>query len=411
MEELDAPNEFFFDKDTSTLYFIFNGTGTPPSTVEVPALAELFVLEGGADSPVSDVTFSSLKFTGQRPTYLEPHGLPSAGDWGMERLAAIRAKGSANLTVTNCTFSRLDGNAVLLDGWNRDAVVEKSEFVLLGASAVVLWGYEHMGDGSGGEQPRGTVMDANFCHELGIWQKQSSCFFQAVSAQSTITNNLFFNGPRALVNFNDNFGGGHDLGHNILFNSCRESSDHGAFNSWGRQPYLTDVPGFLSAEPLWSRLHNNFIVANYAADGGCYDNDDGSSWYLEQNNFCVYGGMKSNFEGHTKRSSNNVHAYASVYGDACLNGINQVSNHYAEGYYNNTCILAKANDKYVDDVYGCWRQWRWRAVWFVLLALLFVFTSFFVYFWLFSLSIVVVSCSTSLRCLLFGLVVTRSCLC
>eukprot|EP01052_Picozoa_sp_SAG31_P000209 SAG31_NODE_7_length_42755_cov_130.245728_5_plen_89_part_00 len=76
-----------------------------------------------------------------------------------------------------------------------------------------------------------------------------------------------------------------------------------------------------------------------AADGGCYDNDDGSSWYLEQNNFCVYGGMqpalpleslfpllsekflriisipgmKSNFEGHNKRSSGNVHAYASVY--------------------------------------------------------------------------------------------------
>jgi hypothetical protein len=94
-------------------------------------------------------------------------------------------------------------------------------------------------------------------------------------------------------------------------------------------------------------LHNNFIVANYAANGGCYDNDDGSSWYLEQNNFCVYGGMKSNFEGHNKRSSNNVHAFASVYGDTCLNGINQISDHYAEGYWNNTCILSKAGDKYL----------------------------------------------------------------
>ena len=40
--------------------------------------------------------------------------------------------------------------------------------------------------------------------------------------------------------------------------------------------------------------------------------------------------MKSNFEGHNKRSSNNVHAYASVYGDSCLNGLNQISWHYAE---------------------------------------------------------------------------------
>ena len=56
----------------------------------------------------------------------------------------------------------------------------------------------------------------------------------------------------------------------------------GAFNSWGRQPYFTDVPPVPSAEPLYSRLHNNYIVANYAADGGCYDNDDGSSWYMGQ---------------------------------------------------------------------------------------------------------------------------------
>ena len=28
---------------------------------------------------------------------------------------------------------------------------------------------------------------------------------------------------------------------NLLFNSCRESSDHGAFNSWDRLPYVTDI--------------------------------------------------------------------------------------------------------------------------------------------------------------------------
>ena len=58
--------------------------------------------------------------------------------------------------------------------------------------------------------------------------------------------------------------------------------------------------------------------------------------------------MKSNFEGHNKRSSNNVHAYASVYGDACLNGLNQIDWHYAEGYYNNVCVLAKAKDTYLN---------------------------------------------------------------
>eukprot|EP00041_Stephanoeca_diplocostata_P018366 m.384336 g.384336 ORF g.384336 m.384336 type:complete len:180 (+) comp20990_c0_seq4:177-716(+) len=135
--------------------------------------------------------------------------------------------------------------------------------------------------------------------------------------QSTIRNNLFYNGPRAMVNFNDNFGGGHDLGYNMLYNSCRESSDHGAFNSWDRQPYATKVLDgvTVSAQPAYSKLHHNWIVANYAANGGCYDNDDGSSWYLEEQNFCIYGGVKSNFEGHNKRATNNLHAFASVYGD------------------------------------------------------------------------------------------------
>ena len=47
MEELDAPNEFFFDKASSSLYLYYNGTGAPPSSVEVPMLAELVVVGDG----------------------------------------------------------------------------------------------------------------------------------------------------------------------------------------------------------------------------------------------------------------------------------------------------------------------------------------------------------------------------
>lgn len=37
-----------------------------------------------------------------------------------------------------------------------------------------------------------------------------------------------------------------------------------------------------------------------------------------------------------------------MYGDVCLNGINQVSDHYAEGYWNNTCLLSSAGSPYLD---------------------------------------------------------------
>jgi hypothetical protein len=29
---------------------------------------------------------------------------------------------------------------------------------------------------------------------------------------------------------------------NLIFNTCRESGDHGPINSWDRQAFFTDVP-------------------------------------------------------------------------------------------------------------------------------------------------------------------------
>lgn len=41
--------------------------------------------------------------------------------------------------------------------------------------------------------------------EFGLC-RQSSCWFQAKTQESLITHNLFFNGPRAMININDGFG-------------------------------------------------------------------------------------------------------------------------------------------------------------------------------------------------------------
>ena len=58
-------------------------------------------------------------------------------------------------------------------------------------------------DARGGAQPHSTVVRSNLAHEIGLWQKQSSLWFQAVTAASNISGNVFFNGPRAALNFND----------------------------------------------------------------------------------------------------------------------------------------------------------------------------------------------------------------
>jgi hypothetical protein len=56
-------------------------------------------------------------------------------------------------------------------------------------------------DGRDGEQPRGSYVAGNLIREFGIWQKQSSAWFQALAALTTFNQNVVFNGPRAAINF------------------------------------------------------------------------------------------------------------------------------------------------------------------------------------------------------------------
>jgi len=192
--------------------------------------------------------------------------------------------------------------------------------------------------------------------------RSTSFYFQATSALATIADNIVYNIPRAAINFNDGFGGGAEVKHNLLFNTCRESSDHGAFNSWDRLPYTTEInTGKPSTVPKLNDVHNNFIVSNYAADGGCLDNDDGSAYYSIHHNFCVFGGHKQNYDGHDKHASFNVYVYPQVYGVKCIDEETQgLYMHTAgpgglppaghgESYKNNICILPKSNDPYMES--------------------------------------------------------------
>ena len=38
--------------------------------------------------------------------YMEPHGVPSAGDWALERFAAVYLYGTEGGTLDGCTFER-----------------------------------------------------------------------------------------------------------------------------------------------------------------------------------------------------------------------------------------------------------------------------------------------------------------
>jgi len=149
--------------------------------------------------------------------------------------------------------------------------------------------------------------------------------------------NIFFNGPRALININDGFGGGNEIVNNLLFNPNRDSSDQGPFNSWDRIPFLTDVTGTPSLTPLYNDIHHNMFICNYGSNM-CIDNDDGSSYYLNHHNFEVYGGHKSDFGGHNKFTYNSVLAYAQDYQEGLCGEFPYAVPNFVDGFYNNICI-------------------------------------------------------------------------
>ena len=228
-EELDAPGEWFYSPAAGTLLLWHNASsGTPPPTasnpllpgtgVEAPLARVLLNLTGTPTAPVRNVSLLGLGFRDSRSTFMDPHGVPSGGDWALARSAALYAEGTVGLSVQGCVFSRLDGNGLLAYGYHRGLRVAGCEFAWLGGTAVALWGRtsgaggvgvpEDGPDGTAMLQPWGSVVDSCLFRELGIAAKQSAAVFQAKAGGSAITRNVAFNMPRAAYLLNDGLGGG-----------------------------------------------------------------------------------------------------------------------------------------------------------------------------------------------------------
>ena len=326
IEELDVVGEYYYDIDKKILYISSNTTeGTPPSaSSEIIAVTEkdlLSITSPSKSTPVKDITITGLGFRDTRQTMLEPHAVPSGGDWSLERMGVVFIENSVNIDISKCKFWKLGGNSIMISKSALHTTVQLNEFAWLGSSAVAAWGWTdeisdngiHGYDGTTGDFPRYTTIIGNLFREIGIWEKQSSAYFQAKSAESVVRGNIVFNLARAGFNMNDGFGGGDQIYENILFNTCRESSDHGPINSWDRQPYMTTIrTGQPDWQMQWRNITRNIVIANY---GGVkeVDNDDGSLFYRVHSNFMVYGwGQKFKCGG--IESFNNVKAFVTTGG-------------------------------------------------------------------------------------------------
>ena len=228
-EEISMGGEYWYDVVNSKLYVFYNKTGAPPSdwSLWVPQLEVFFNVSGTMSAPVTDITFAGIAYRDQRKSLLDDWLVPSGGDWALRRAGALHLEGVERVTISGSAFVRTDANAIFLAGYTRNVTIERNECVWVGMSCVGTFGYVPRNDATDGQQPWGTQILYNFFHEFGVQEMQSSGWFNGKSALTRAEGNLMFNMPRAAINLNDGLGGGNNITSNLIFNTCRQSGDHG----------------------------------------------------------------------------------------------------------------------------------------------------------------------------------------
>ncbi|SCF85823.1 PDZ domain-containing protein [Streptomyces sp. Ncost-T10-10d] len=329
-EELDAPGEWFYDKPAGKLYF-YPPAGVDPAgaRVETAEQNELIRVAGkGPDDAVRHLTLSGFTFTQtHRTLFNTPYEKLQLGDWALARAAAVHLKNTENVSVRDSHFDQLGGNALLVDGYNNHDVVSGNEFSHSGASDVAVIGNpDAVREPSTWDSMRRTISDTrpgpktenyprdisvrdNYMHDNGQFEKQTSGVQISMSRRVTVDGNTIHDGPRACVDINDGTWGGHLIENNDIFNCVKETSDHGPFNSWGRDrfwPLSADDATKKSYAKL-DAMETTVIRHNRIRHSSHWDIDldDGSSNYLIEDNLLLNGGVKLR-EGFHRTVRNNV---------------------------------------------------------------------------------------------------------
>lgn len=334
-EELDTPHEWYFDTSSRILYFI-----PPPNLdlskalVEVATLKNCIELHGTAEKPLRNVQLKNLHFTHTARSFMETKEPLLRSDWTFYRGGAVSLEGTENCKITDCEFSDLGGNAIVLSHYNQHDTISGCHIHHIGASAVAFVGdpkavrspsfryelsipYEKL-DKTPGPQtnhfPQACMVSDNLIHDVGQIEKQATGVQIEMSASITVRHNSIYNTPRAGINIGDGAWGGHIVEYNDVFNTVLETGDHGAFNSWGRDrfwyPNRKYMDSIVAVHPELILLdaQKQTIIRNnrFRCDHGWdIDLDDGSSNYYIYNNLCLNGGLKLR-EGFYRTVENNI---------------------------------------------------------------------------------------------------------
>ena len=344
-EELDVAGEWFFNDKTNTLYYHpFKGEDLATATIEIPVLKDLIQIKGDKDTPVKHIQIKGFTFTQSLYTFMDTYEPVARGDWAIHRGGAIYLEGAENCIISDCNFEYLGGNGVFMSSYNRDNKVTGSRFFHTGESAVcfigspsavrnyLTWDDVDLHGKSWIEMsknmdlepgpktpdyPKNCIVENSIMHDIGDVGKQTAGVFISMSHKITAAHNTIYNTPRAAILINDGTWGGHIIEHNDVWESVRETGEHGPFNSRGRERQWKTARGangnfdkkLTKLDAIDNVIIRNNRFANYresiSAGNWTIDLDDGSSYFEIYNNLSLGSTIKLR-DGMARKVFNNI---------------------------------------------------------------------------------------------------------
>ncbi|MCT3760522.1 PDZ domain-containing protein [Elizabethkingia anophelis] len=334
-EELNAPGEWFADKEKGLLYYYPpKGTNLSQTDITVSRLKNSIEIKGTEGLPLSGVEIKSIGFLHNERSFMDTKEPLLRSDWTIYRVGVIFMENTRNIKVTDCQFTDVGGNAIMLSGYNKNNTISGNHISGAGASGIAFVGetdavrspsfryedyvpYDKLDKIPGPKSnhyPQQCIAENNLIHDIGKIEKQATGIQIDIAANITVRHNSIYNTPRAGINIGDGAFGGHILEFNDVFNTVLETGDHGAFNSWGRDRFWSPDRKYMDSittahhELILLDAQQTTIIRNnrFRCDHGWdVDLDDGSSNYHIYNNVMLNGGLKFR-EGFKRKAENNI---------------------------------------------------------------------------------------------------------
>jgi hypothetical protein len=184
--------------------------------------------------------------------------------------------------------------------------------------------------------PADCLLEDSLIYRTGRVEKQTAPVEISMSQAITVRHCSIYDVPRAGINISDGAWGGHVIEYCDVFDTVKETGDHGSFNSWGRDRYwelkdlnpntitagiYRDLPLLDTVKPIV--LRNNRWRCDHGWD---IDLDDGSTNYRIYNNLALNGGIKLR-EGFYRTVENNVMVNNSFHPHVWFTGSQDIFRH------------------------------------------------------------------------------------